>query len=420
MNNLTTFTHPELGSFRATNGDTPLFVAKDIAELLGYTNPSAAVMKHVDDEDRQSVMIDNSTGKTKTTLINESGFYSLIFNSKLPKAKQVQRWIMDELKEYRKTHRIIPYSNAEFGDISAFFHNNGDISLCLDDVARGLGFIQKDLKNGVEYQNIRWQRIKQYCSEFGFEYLVPYEGLFVLSRNGSFDQKWSKTTGGCFIPEGLFYLLAMKSNSQSAKRFQEWVALEVVPAIRKNGFYAKGDATNKALMEAVSIIKAQNKLIMESNNQMGMLKAQYARLTDSMADINIRLDALGNMGNRQIDLLSALVSHDSAPEAVAEVAVTTNTNIPEFAAEPLGVRASAKELGMKQREFVTWMISHGVFIRNRYGDLCLTDRYADCERSFQVSHFKRWYMEEPAVSVKITASGRKVIWNAIQSERSAA
>ena len=144
-----------------------------------------------------------------------------------------------------------------------------------------------------------------------------------------------------------------------------------------------------------------------------------------MADINIRLDALGNMGNRQIDLLSALVSHDSAPEANAKADAKANAevaaiNIPEFAAEPLGVRASAKELGMKQREFVTWMISHGVFTRNRYGNLCLTDRYADCEKSFQVSHFKRWYMEEPATSVKITASGRRVIWNAIQSERSAA
>lgn len=227
---------------------------------------------------------------------------------------------------------------------------------------------------------------------------------------------------------GLFSLI-LRSKLPTARKFGRWVTSEVLPALYHKGSYTIANhpgisVSSATVSELLSIIKAQNKLIMESNNQMGMLKAQYARLTDSMADINIRLDALGNMGNRQIDLLSALVSHDSAPEAnakaVAEVAATVNTNIPEFAAEPLGVRASAKELGMKQREFVTWMISHGVFTRNRYGNLCLTDRYADCEKSFQVSHFKRWYMEEPATSVKITASGRRVIWNAIQSERSAA
>ena len=55
----------------------PWFVGKDIAEKLGYSNASKAVIKHVDDEDKIKEMITHTINgnvvKTQTTLINESG-----------------------------------------------------------------------------------------------------------------------------------------------------------------------------------------------------------------------------------------------------------------------------------------------------------------------------------------------------------
>ena len=77
------------------------FIGKEIAEKLGYSNASKAVIKHVDDEDKiKKMMVHTKNGnvvKTQTTLINESGLCSLILRSKLPSAKQFKRWITSEV-----------------------------------------------------------------------------------------------------------------------------------------------------------------------------------------------------------------------------------------------------------------------------------------------------------------------------------
>lgn len=94
--------------------DEPFFVGKDVAELLGYKNASKAVINHVDDEDKQNLMIDIADsqngnvlkGKSKTTIINESGLYSLILSSKLPSAKRFKRWVTSEVLPDIRRHGI--------------------------------------------------------------------------------------------------------------------------------------------------------------------------------------------------------------------------------------------------------------------------------------------------------------------------
>ena len=114
MNDLTTFTNPEFGQVRTVEIDgTPWLVGKDVAMALGYKNPTKAIIAHVDDEDKQLEMLpqeaeaQNGTlpsGSTKTALINESGLYSLILSSKMPKAKAFKRWVTSEvLPAIRKT-----------------------------------------------------------------------------------------------------------------------------------------------------------------------------------------------------------------------------------------------------------------------------------------------------------------------------
>lgn len=107
MNDLTTFTNPEFGQVRTVEIDgTPWLVGKDVAMALGYKNPTKAIIAHVDDEDKQLEMLpqeaeaQNGTlpsGSTKTALINESGLYSLILSSKMPKAKAFKRWVTSEV-----------------------------------------------------------------------------------------------------------------------------------------------------------------------------------------------------------------------------------------------------------------------------------------------------------------------------------
>lgn len=84
--------------------DVPYFVGKDVATILGYSNPRDALSKHVDEEDKGVANYDTPGGKQNLTVISESGVYALVFGSKLPGAKKFKRWVTNEvLPTIRKT-----------------------------------------------------------------------------------------------------------------------------------------------------------------------------------------------------------------------------------------------------------------------------------------------------------------------------
>lgn len=98
MNDLTTFTNPEFGQVRIVEIDgTPWLVGKDVAVALGYKNPRDAITRHVDAEDKGVVKHDTPSGEQEMLIINESGLYSLILSSKMPKAKAFKRWVTSEV-----------------------------------------------------------------------------------------------------------------------------------------------------------------------------------------------------------------------------------------------------------------------------------------------------------------------------------
>ena len=101
------FENKEFGKVRTTdvNGQ-PYFVGKDVAEILGYTNPSKAIADHVDDEDKLNNETLSSLGQRGGWLINESGLYSLILTSKLPKAKAFKRWVTSEVLPSIRRHGL--------------------------------------------------------------------------------------------------------------------------------------------------------------------------------------------------------------------------------------------------------------------------------------------------------------------------
>lgn len=118
MNNLQIFNNTNFGEIRTFNHEGIWFVAKDVATALGYAKPENAVAMHVDAEDKTTTLIQGtgSNYQSKAILINESGLYSLILSSKLPKAKEFKRWVTSEvLPEIRKTgsyHRPKTYLEA--------------------------------------------------------------------------------------------------------------------------------------------------------------------------------------------------------------------------------------------------------------------------------------------------------------------
>lgn len=140
------------------------------------------------------------------------------------------------------------------------YEESGIVYIKLEDAARGLGFTY--VKNNIEY--VRWERLDKYLKEFGFatsgedkEFGIP-------------NKLWKES----FIPENIFYRLAMKANNETAERFQALVADEIIPSIRKHGGYIAGQETmtdeellSRALLLAQSKIEEKNRIIMQHENK---------------------------------------------------------------------------------------------------------------------------------------------------------
>lgn len=129
-----------------TIDEKPYFVGKDVADILGYSNPRDALIKHVDEEDKRSEIVkssqlsQNTTGFTNVDLISESGVYSLIFGSKLPNAKKFKRWVTSEVLPAIRKH------GAYMTDEKAFdvVHNKTGLADLLQQAADQLK--QKDIE----------------------------------------------------------------------------------------------------------------------------------------------------------------------------------------------------------------------------------------------------------------------------------
>ncbi|WP_068505892.1 phage antirepressor KilAC domain-containing protein [Paenibacillus kribbensis] len=119
--------------------------------------------------------------------------------------------------------------------VRGFISSDGLARLNLEDVARGLGFTQK-AASGNEV--VRWERVNKYLSEFGF---IPTSG------------------DGGFIPENIFYRLAMRAKNNVAESFQEKVANEILPSIRRTGMYATAELLDNPdlLIEAATRLKKE-------------------------------------------------------------------------------------------------------------------------------------------------------------------
>lgn len=102
-------------------------------------------------------------------------------------------------------------------DVRGYLDEKGTAQLNIEDVARGLGLVQA--KNGVKY--VRYDRINAWLKEWGFPHAVGKDD---------------------FIPENMFYRLAMKANNAAAQKFQAKVADEILPSIRKHGMYINPNA----------------------------------------------------------------------------------------------------------------------------------------------------------------------------------
>ena len=95
------------------------------------------------------------------------------------------------------------------------YEQDGTAYLKLEDVARGLGFTEVAASGN---ECVRWRTVRKHLSDLGV----------ATCCDGSLPD---------FIPENIFYRLAMKAKNETAEKFQALVADEIIPSIRKTGGY---------------------------------------------------------------------------------------------------------------------------------------------------------------------------------------
>lgn len=223
------------------------------------------------------------------------------------------------------------------------YEQDGTAYLRLEDVARGLGFTQT-AKSGNEV--IRWERVTKYLAELG----IPTSG-------DGFPP--------AYIPENIFYRLAMKAKNETAEKFQALVADEIIPSIRKHGGYIAGQdqLTPEELM--AKALQVANKTLAEREARISALTVQNAIM---------------------------------APKAEYFDELVDRNTLTSF-------RDTTKELGVSPKAFVDWLRAKKYIYRDKKGKLV---PYAD--KNDGLFEVKECYNEKTkwsGVQTLVTPKGRE-------------
>ena len=181
---------------------------------------------------------------------------------------------MENVK-YQRKEGVQLFINKELElEVRAIKNDDGSISLNAEDSAIGFGWYQS--KNNKKYP--KWERVNGFISEFGNSPLVGKDD---------------------YIPESLFYLLGMKANNDVAKKFQMWLATEVLPSMRKYGMYATDELLDNPdlLIAAATKLKEERAARLEAEKQRDKLVHQNKLYTTSEIAKELGLSSATKLNN---------------------------------------------------------------------------------------------------------------------------
>lgn len=181
---------------------------------------------------------------------------------------------MENVK-YQRKEGVQLFINEELElEVRAIKNDDASISLNAEDTAIGFGFTQ--IKNGKTY--VRWETMNGYCKELNFSQHVGKDD---------------------YIPESLFYLLGMKANNDVAKKFQMWLATEVLPSMRKYGMYATDELLDNPdlLIAAATKLKEERAARLEAEKQRDKLVHQNKLYTTSEIAKELGLSSATKLNN---------------------------------------------------------------------------------------------------------------------------
>ncbi|MCT7977659.1 BRO family protein [Laspinema olomoucense] len=102
----------------------PWFVAKDLCEVLEIKNSRDALTR-LDDDEKDTVGITDAIGREQdTTIVSESGMYTLVFSSRKPQTKPFRKWLTSKLSSMRQSADLINFTadNPQYADNSGFIY----------------------------------------------------------------------------------------------------------------------------------------------------------------------------------------------------------------------------------------------------------------------------------------------------------
>lgn len=227
------------------------------------------------------------------------------------------------------------------------YEREGTAYLKLETVARGLGFTQV-AKSGNEV--IRWERVHKYLEELG----VPTCG-----DDG-------------FIPENIFYRLAMKAKNEAAEKFQAFIADEVIPSIRRHGAYLTPDTLEQAILNPDTLIRLATALKEEQDKR------------KALEDVNSSLTVDNAIMKPKAEYFDELVDRNLLTS----------------------IRETAKELQAPEKKFVRFLLDRKYVYRDKKGKLTPYAQYVQ-EGLFELKEQYNEKTKWSGIQMLVTPKGRE-------------
>ena len=195
------------------------------------------------------------------------------------------------------------------------YEKDGVVYLNLETVARGLGFTETAASGN---ECVKWTRVRKHLADLK---------VIDTSVDGVVCPK--------YIPENIFYRLAMKAKNETAEKFQAMIADEVIPAIRRHGGYLTPAKVEEVLMNPDTIIQLATQL-KESRAKVMHLEAANSELTVQKQIMQPKADYFDELVDR--NLLTSF-------------------------------RETAKQLHIKEKVFIGFLLDHKYVYRDKRGNL---------------------------------------------------
>lgn len=237
------------------------------------------------------------------------------------------------------------FDNPNFGTVRTL-DDNGVILFCATDVAKALGYSNP------------YDAISRHCKG-----VVKHEG--VSQTTNQHGTTTNQTVEMSFIPESDLYRLVFSSKLPTAEKFTDWVTSEVLPSIRKNGGYIAGQ-------EQLTPEELMAKALLVANKTLADREARISELT--------------------------VQNNIMAPKAEYFDELVDRNMLTSF-------RDTAKELGIKPKAFVDWLLAKKFIYRDQKNKLM--PREDKNNGLFEVKEAKNDKTQWSGVQTLITPKGRE-------------